>query len=514
MFEEVPRGRRGLAAYLGVGQLTARRIVLGPFVIGGGVCWPRSAARSRSRPPSSPPPPSAPATCRRTRTQSGGHRGGVHGQPAAGSSRTGRTARPAPVASGHRRPRSRRSAPALAPAMPTVHRCRWLRSRRAQRPRRHRLHCGRTVAEPGRLDQHRFGRRQHQRTPEPGRQRHRLRQRLGRRQQAAGASSSPRSARAPGRSTATSIRSPRPNSTPPRLAADLHVISGGQLCPPAGSSCTVDQLIAGTGRVSSPMLAIDPAAAVHRCPSWTTTTQYSPPDRRPRADLAPTSHRPPPGTRRPVSRPATADPARTSQPTAVAADDEAVRAAWSRAAVACCPAGAGCAAAGKQSARLQPAPAAARPATRTAGSRARASDCTPGATLAADRRLLRPGCGVQPPPAAGDRSMPVVELLRDGVHSRWWIGRLGSGWSAQLHLPGRATLRGAPPAGRARRRAEMLLLRRRDAHRPGHRQRRVRLRERRSSRTWTATVRSTSSASRTTTSPTSPRATTTGPPTG
>ena len=37
MFEEVPRTRRGLVAYLGVSQLTTRRIVLGPFVIGGGV---------------------------------------------------------------------------------------------------------------------------------------------------------------------------------------------------------------------------------------------------------------------------------------------------------------------------------------------------------------------------------------------------------------------------------------------------------------------------------------------
>ena len=37
-----------------------------------------------------------------------------------------------------------------------------------------------------------------------------------------------------------------------------------------------------------------------------------------------------------------------------------------------------------------------------------------------------------PPPAAGDQSVPVVELLRDNRHQAWWTGRLGSGWSAEL----------------------------------------------------------------------------------
>jgi hypothetical protein len=37
MFEEVPRERRGLAVLGGISTLTARRVVLGPFVIGGGV---------------------------------------------------------------------------------------------------------------------------------------------------------------------------------------------------------------------------------------------------------------------------------------------------------------------------------------------------------------------------------------------------------------------------------------------------------------------------------------------
>jgi len=37
-----------------------------------------------------------------------------------------------------------------------------------------------------------------------------------------------------------------------------------------------------------------------------------------------------------------------------------------------------------------------------------------------------------PPPATGDRSVPVVELLHDNAHLAWWVGQLGSGWSATL----------------------------------------------------------------------------------
>ena len=31
-----------------------------------------------------------------------------------------------------------------------------------------------------------------------------------------------------------------------------------------------------------------------------------------------------------------------------------------------------------------------------------------------------------------DRSMPVLQLLQDGQHRQWWVGRSGFGWSAKL----------------------------------------------------------------------------------
>ena len=37
-----------------------------------------------------------------------------------------------------------------------------------------------------------------------------------------------------------------------------------------------------------------------------------------------------------------------------------------------------------------------------------------------------------PAPAVPDASTPVVELLKDGRHLSWWIGRLGFGWAAKL----------------------------------------------------------------------------------
>jgi len=38
-----------------------------------------------------------------------------------------------------------------------------------------------------------------------------------------------------------------------------------------------------------------------------------------------------------------------------------------------------------------------------------------------------------------DRSTPVLELLRDGAHVQWWVGRSGFGWDAKIVcLPGRS----------------------------------------------------------------------------
>jgi hypothetical protein len=47
------------------------------------------------------------------------------------------------------------------------------------------------------------------------------------------------------------------------LAADLVVTSGGQLCPPAGTRCSTDQLIAAAGAGFFAVAAIDPADQLH-----------------------------------------------------------------------------------------------------------------------------------------------------------------------------------------------------------------------------------------------------------
>jgi hypothetical protein len=47
------------------------------------------------------------------------------------------------------------------------------------------------------------------------------------------------------------------------LADDLTITSGGLICPPAGSSCSIDQLIAAAGTGFYAIAAIDPADQVH-----------------------------------------------------------------------------------------------------------------------------------------------------------------------------------------------------------------------------------------------------------
>jgi len=65
--------------------------------------------------------------------------------------------------------------------------------------------------------------------------------------------------------------------------------------------------------------------------------------------------------------------------------------------------------------------------------------CVPGPLLALpDGYQTR--LWTSPPPAAGDRSVPVVELLHAGTHVAWWSGRLGTGYSAHLTCLGSACL--------------------------------------------------------------------------
>ena len=60
------------------------------------------------------------------------------------------------------------------------------------------------------------------------------------------------------------------------LAADIHVVSGDQLCPPAGNTCTVHQLIDGTTHGFFAELAIDPSASVHQVVERDNVVQFAP----------------------------------------------------------------------------------------------------------------------------------------------------------------------------------------------------------------------------------------------
>lgn len=60
-----------------------------------------------------------------------------------------------------------------------------------------------------------------------------------------------------------------------------------------------------------------------------------------------------------------------------------------------------------------------------------AQHCTPGPTID-----LTGGYAVrlwpEPQPTSASSATPVVELLHDGQHVSWWVGRLGFGWTARL----------------------------------------------------------------------------------
>jgi hypothetical protein len=60
--------------------------------------------------------------------------------------------------------------------------------------------------------------------------------------------------------------------------------------------------------------------------------------------------------------------------------------------------------------------------------------CQPGATAQlSDGYAVRLWTSAQPTAVvAPDRSTPVLELLHNGAHAQWWVGRVGFGWAAKL----------------------------------------------------------------------------------
>ena len=316
MFEEVPRGRRGLAASLGVGQLTARRIVLGPFVIGGSVILAAvggsvavaatvltaSTIRASDTPPHPHPSPVVITTA-----SSAGRPSAHRAVPSASATPTSPTAVPA------------------QPSAPGV---------------------GGSLNGGGATD---GGGPTEAVAPIQSSS-----DRLGRTGSAANApslTSSPTASIGTGSAGAPST-SPSPTASPAgnatvyvsgwnantkqlifefaavsqgtgpqhsdvysiasshqytaSLASDLRVVSGGLLCPPAGSTCTVDQLIAGTAQGFYAVVAVDPSAAVHEVSERDNQTQNSPP-----APSASPSSPPTPGPQvsiQPASRPTASQP--------------------------------------------------------------------------------------------------------------------------------------------------------------------------------------------------------------
>jgi len=241
MFEEVPRARRGLAG------LTARRVVLGPFVIGGGVLL---AAVGGSV-----------AVAATVLTASGIHASDVPPKPAphpvvatSSAHRPAAPTRQQPVAA---RPTDRPAGSRPATAVPAPSASQLVRVPPT------------AVLNPSR--------------PVPS--------------SASAASSAPASSPSvsssgpngnaliyvtgydqasnrvlfefaaaepgagPNGSDVYRVQSTRQYSA--TLATDLTITSGGQLCPPAGSRCSIDQLTAAAGTGFFAIAAIDPADQLH-----------------------------------------------------------------------------------------------------------------------------------------------------------------------------------------------------------------------------------------------------------
>lgn len=242
MFEEVPRARRGLA------RLTARHVVLGPFVVGGGVLLAAigggvavaatmitaSTIRASDVPPRPAPHPvvtasSHHAPAHRAATASpSGHR--------AGTGTAG--ARPSTIGPATSQPPAAPSSSRLAASVP------------AARPSSDPYASGPASAGPSGTAAKPAGNALIYVTGYD---------QAGQRLQFEYAVDSPGAG--PGGSDLYRVESTRQYSA--GFAADLTITSGGQLCPPAGSRCSLDQLIAGAGAGFYAIAAIDPADQLH-----------------------------------------------------------------------------------------------------------------------------------------------------------------------------------------------------------------------------------------------------------
>jgi len=231
MFEEVPRTRRGLAG------LAARHIVLGPFVIGGvllaavggSVAVATTVITSSSTRSDLPPPARHPAAV----PSSSAHRPATAHHRAPTTEPSG--SQPVAAPAGPARPTSQSSAPssassaaastaptsnAIPPASPSLS---------ADGP------AGNAIIHVTGFDQ------------------------AGRRMRFQFAEVS--YGTGPGGSNVYQVTATREYSA--TLAGDLTITSGGVLCPPAGSSCSTDQLIAAAGDGFFAIAAIDPSDQLH-----------------------------------------------------------------------------------------------------------------------------------------------------------------------------------------------------------------------------------------------------------
>lgn len=270
MYEEVPRNRRGLASYLGVSRLTARRIVLGPFVIGGGVLLTAvggsvavaatvltaTTLHAGIHASDLPPHPHQPPAATVSSISAGRSAAHASSHPAAGR---------APAVTPPLRPAAT-TAPRSAPSTPAS--------------------LGQVEASPA-ASMTIFGSTTTSGTPAPTASRAPSSSPspagnalvyvsgwdAGRRQlQFEFASVS--NGTGPQHSDVYSVASPRQYTA--TLAADLRVVSGGQICPPAGSVCSIDQLIAAAEHGFFAEVAIDPTPALHSILERDNLSQYAP----------------------------------------------------------------------------------------------------------------------------------------------------------------------------------------------------------------------------------------------
>jgi len=240
MFEEVPRTRRGLA------RLTARHVVLGPFVIGGGVLLAAvggsvavattvitaSSIRASDVPPhaqrhpaavvvpSSPShrqpaadPSDRPAGPTGSRQPAVSSPAGLPGSPGASTHASAGTGQPGTGSAGPGQPGSGLpgASPSASTSGPAGNALIFVTGYDGQR-----LHFEYAMVSTG-----------------------------------AG----------PGGSDLYQVASPHKYSA--TLATDLTITSAGQLCPPAGSRCSIDQLTAAAGPGFFAIAAIDPADQLH-----------------------------------------------------------------------------------------------------------------------------------------------------------------------------------------------------------------------------------------------------------